>query len=72
MKKGRKTAVRVLPSLEEAEKYIEGSDVANLSIEHSKGEYVKCKGYCSVAEFCSQYHLRGDKKWLKLKKRLKN
>ena len=37
MKKGRKTAVRVLPSLEEAEKYIEGSDVANLSIEHSKG-----------------------------------
>tara|TARA_A100001201_G_scaffold125074_2_gene109276 strand:- start:233 stop:1123 length:891 start_codon:yes stop_codon:yes gene_type:complete len=55
MKKGRKTAVRVLPSLEEAEKYIEGSDVANLSIEHSKGEYVKCKGYCSVAEFCNQY-----------------
>ena len=55
MKKGRKTAVRVLPSQHEAEEYIKGSDVANLSIEHSVGEYTKCKGYCNVAQFCNQY-----------------
>ena len=58
IKKGRKTAVRVLPSLEEAEKYLENSDVANLSIELSKGEPMRCSGnYCDVAEFCNQYQM---------------
>jgi hypothetical protein len=56
MKKGRKTALRVLPSLEDAEKYIEEGDLTGVSIEHSKGECMRCTGnYCNVAEFCKQY-----------------
>ena len=56
MKKGRKTAVRVLPSLDDAEKYIKDGDLTNVSIEHSKGECMRCTGnYCNVAEFCNQY-----------------
>ena len=56
MKKGRKTAVRVLPSLDDAEKYIKDGELTSVSIEHSKGECMRCTGnYCNVAEFCNQY-----------------
>ena len=56
MKKGRKTAVRVLPSLDDAEKYIKDGELTGVSIEHSKGECMRCTGnYCNVAEFCNQY-----------------
>ena len=56
MKKVRKTAVRFLPSLDDAEKYIKDGDLTNVSIEHSKGECMRCTGnYCNVAEFCNQY-----------------
>jgi hypothetical protein len=50
MKKGRKSALRVLDSMEEAElwKGANGGD----SIDHRIGEYKRCKSYCSVSKFC--------------------
>lgn len=53
MKKGRKTAMRVLDSAEEAEKWMNenGGD----SIEVRPGEDKKCADYCSVCEFCNYY-----------------
>lgn len=53
MKKGRKTAMRVLDSMEEAEKWM--ADNGGDFIETRKGEDKKCKDYCSVCEFCNYY-----------------
>ena len=57
MKKGRKTALRVFDSMNDAKKYCVNSDTsADLSIEHSLGECIRCTGnYCGVAEFCNQF-----------------
>ena len=58
VKEGRKSAVRVLHSQEEAEKYIGGhKDEKKLSIEVAIGKPIRCESYCSVAEFCNQYKL---------------
>lgn len=54
VKKGRKRAIRVLPSLKEAEEFL-GSNEDGLSIEVSKGESIRCGAYCNVAQFCNQY-----------------
>ena len=54
IKKGRKRAIRVLPSLKEAEEFL-GSNEDGLSIEVSKGESIRCGAYCNVAQFCNQY-----------------
>jgi len=53
MKKGRKTAMRVLTSREEAESWMKanGGD----SIEVRPGEDKKCMDYCSACEFCNYY-----------------
>lgn len=53
MKKGRKTAMRVLGSMEEAEKW--QADNGGDFIETRKGEDKKCKDYCSACEFCNYY-----------------
>lgn len=59
MKKGRKTALRVLDSAEAADEWKEqnGGDY----IELRPGEDKKCKDYCSACEFCSYYkeHVKG-------------
>lgn len=55
MKKGRKTALRVLDTQSKADDYIAKSSDNNLTIEFAKGESIKCKDYCDVAEFCEQY-----------------
>lgn len=54
MKKGKKRALRVLDSEEEAQEYMEtkGGDY----IDVRKGEDKKCNEYCSVKEFCSYYN----------------
>ena len=53
MKKGRKTAMRVLDSMEEAEKW-QGENGGD-SIEIRQGEDKKCADYCSACEFCNYY-----------------
>ena len=56
-KEGRKSAVRVFDSEEDAVKLIaESEDKKKLSIEVRKGEPVRCTGnYCGVNKWCSQY-----------------
>ena len=53
MKKGRKTALRVLGSMEEAEKWM--ADNGGDEIKVRPGEDKKCIDYCSVCEFCNYY-----------------
>jgi len=53
MKKGRKTALRVLDSMEEAEEWKE-LNVGDY-IQVRKGEDKKCADYCSSCEFCNYY-----------------
>jgi len=56
-KKGRKSAVRVLDTQEEADEYVEGhKDSKLLKVVEAKGECVRCANYCDVAEFCNQYN----------------
>lgn len=57
MKKGRKSAVRVLDSMEDAEKYMEEKELSSKihSIEIRPGESTRCEYYCIVKDFCDQY-----------------
>lgn len=52
MKPGRKSALRVLKSQEEAEQWIAGSAEKKLSIVKRPGASVRCADYCTVAPFC--------------------
>lgn len=56
MKKGRKTALRVLDSEEAAEKW--KADNGGDHIEIRRGEDKKCVDYCSACEFCNYYQER--------------
>lgn len=53
MKKGRKTALRVLNNMEEAEEWM--SENSGDYIETRPGEDKKCADYCSACEFCNYY-----------------
>ena len=56
-KKGRKTAVRVLDTQEEANEYIGGhKDSKLLKVVEAKGECIRCANYCDVSKFCYQYN----------------
>jgi hypothetical protein len=59
MRKGRKTALRVLASREEAEQWMQ--DNGGDSIQCRAGEDKKCKDYCSACQFCNYYreHVKG-------------
>lgn len=59
MKKGRKTALRVLDSMEEAEQWMK--DNGGDYIEERHGEDKKCMDYCAVCEFCNYYKERVKK-----------
>jgi len=52
MKKGRKSALRVFESFEEADKYAGNDD--KLEIVERPGASVRCEEYCPVREWCSQ------------------
>lgn len=54
MKEGRKTAVKLYDSEEEANARVE-SEGKGYYVEHRKGEDSKCLNYCSAREFCSHY-----------------
>lgn len=56
MKKGRKTALRVLDSQEAAEQW--KADNGGDYIETRQGEDKKCADYCSACEFCNYYQER--------------
>ena len=52
MKKGKKRALRVLDTQEEAEKYMaDNGDYIDVRL----GEDKKCQDYCAVCDFCSYY-----------------
>lgn len=54
MKKGRKSALRVLLSMEEARAWMEENGKGDL-VDIRHGESVRCEGYCTVKDFCNQY-----------------
>ena len=57
MKEGRKTALKVCSTEEEAQKFIDDTekDKDKLSIEERPGTDKKCMDYCPCASFCSYY-----------------
>lgn len=61
MKKGRKSAVRLLNNPAAAETYINENGLSRTThyIEKRPGEQTRCKFYCPVSEFCSQF--KGEK-----------
>ena len=54
MGKGRKSAFRLLNSMQEAQSWMKSNKKGNLIVER-QGEDVRCESYCSVQPFCSQY-----------------
>lgn len=59
MKNGRKRALRILNSEDEAEKWKEEND--GDYVEKREGQDKKCLEYCSVAQFCSYYQEKYNK-----------
>lgn len=53
MKEGRKTAVKVCNSMDEAQALLTSADYR---VEIRPGESKKCADYCPCAEFCNFYH----------------
>jgi len=65
MKKGRKSALRVLDTEEEARKWMEKNGKGEW-IEHREGTDKKCANYCRVNQFCSYYQEKyGEEKEVK-------
>lgn len=54
MKKGRKSAVRLFHSEEEAKNFIDPMD-QNLSIVKRPAENMRCENYCAAAPYCDQF-----------------
>ena len=57
MKTGRKTAVKLYPTMTEAKMH--AAKEKELYVEHRPGEDTRCENYCSVKAFCHYY--RGKK-----------
>ena len=57
MKEGRKTAVKVCETQEEAEKFIDALEKEKDKhyVEERKGQDKKCSDYCACCEFCSYF-----------------
>ena len=54
MKEGRKSALRVLNSKEEAEKWLDtAKEGGKVGIVERPGEYIRCRDYCQVRAVCS-------------------
>ena len=54
-KPGAAKAIRLLPTLKEAERYIKNKRLDGCKIEHRVGERTKCEKYCQAAPFCNQF-----------------
>jgi hypothetical protein len=63
VKKGRKTAVKLFDTKEDADEWIKGQqDAASLTVEHRAGDPVRCSGnYCGVSAWCKQWLEQSDK-----------
>lgn len=64
MEGGRKTALRVMNTEDEAWGWLKNYDCKkgkNYNVVERKGEYIRCKSYCNVAPFCSANPYREDK-----------
>ena len=59
MKEGRKSAVRVLETQEDAEK-LAGELGKNHSVQIRPGESTRCAEYCSAADYCNYYKTLGE------------
>lgn len=60
MKKGRKTAVKLCDSPDDADAYLMAKGLGpDHSVVHRPGTYVRCEDYCDVAPFCPQF--QGEK-----------
>jgi hypothetical protein len=60
MKEGRKTAVRVFDTKEEALNFISETyptlkEAYNINLVTRLGKRIRCEEYCNVSSFCSQY-----------------
>ena len=56
MKEGRKRAVRVFDSMEEAETFIAAQKDADKHIvDHRRGQPTRCISFCDVRDFCPQF-----------------
>lgn len=58
MKDGRKSAVRLLPTMEEAKQFIKDNGMSEgkgCKIVLRKGEDTRCAHYCAVRDFCSHW-----------------
>lgn len=57
MKKGRKSALRVLDSQQEAVTWmVDNEPAGTITIEERPGKYTKCEEYCQAAPFCQQHN----------------
>ena len=63
-KEGRKSAVRVLSSVTEADELLHTLDSKH-SIEYRPGASIRCNGYCNVSTWCKQYQLENIDAMLK-------
>ena len=64
MKEGRKTAVKLCDTEEEALNFISELEKEKHFVEERKGQDKKCSDYCPCAAFCSYYRqvaLEGEK-----------
>ena len=57
-KKGRKSALRVLPSKSKALSWIasQGHTGSDISIEERPATYTRCENYCAVSKWCPQHN----------------
>lgn len=62
MRKGRKTALRVVDTMELAEQIKDGMNDDNVYIEERAGSDGKCEDYCSCCEWCTYYQEKYAKK----------
>lgn len=61
MKEGRKTAMRVLSSFEEASQWCESNKTGKgISIVKREGEDTRCLQYCPVSKYCDVNRYRGE------------
>jgi hypothetical protein len=55
MKTGRKSAIKLCDSMDEANVLLSQKHKGGDSIVFRRGESIRCKSYCDVREFCSFY-----------------